>query len=79
MNNIINKKEKHMKAQNEENENETRVRLTITLDNDFYQIIKDKAESDYLKVATFIKQHLKQSLLPNNTDVKCFTENEKSM
>ena len=70
-----------MKAQNEEKENETRVRLTISVDNDFYQIIKDKAESDYLKVATFIKQQLKQSLLQtdNNTNTKCFTENEKSM
>ena len=49
-----------MKTKTKEDE---RVRLNLTLEKEFYQLIKERAEENYLKVTAFIVQHLKKTLL----------------
>jgi len=41
-------------------------RVNLALDSDFYQLIKKTAQADYVKVATWVKQYLKKSLLDKN-------------
>ncbi|MCG6189117.1 hypothetical protein [Maribellus maritimus] len=53
------------------------VKLTLTLKKDFYDLIQQKAEDEFLKVATYIRRLLKQNLLDkNNSDLKSLTQNE---
>lgn len=53
------------------------VKLTLTLKKDFYNLIQQKAEDEFLKVATYIRRLLKQNLLEkNNSDFKSLTQNE---
>lgn len=53
------------------------VKLTLTLKKDFYDLIQQKAEDEFLKVATYIRRLLKQNLLDkNNSDFKSLTQNE---
>ncbi|WP_320112051.1 hypothetical protein [Draconibacterium orientale] len=53
------------------------VKLTLTLKKDFYDLIQQKAEDEFLKVATYIRRLLKQNLLEkNNSDFKSLTQNE---
>ncbi|MFC2126475.1 hypothetical protein ACFLU5_16925 [Bacteroidota bacterium] len=40
------------------------VRLNLTMERDFYEIIKKQAQDSYLKVTAFVVQHLKKTLLP---------------
>ena len=54
------------------------VKLTLTLNKDFYDLIQQKAEDEFLKVATYIRRLLKQNLLDKNNydDLKSLTQNE---
>jgi hypothetical protein len=59
---------------------EKTVRMKLTLDSEFYELLCSKAKSDYTKVATWTRQFLMKSLLPeNNTYSKCLTQNENIM
>ena len=42
------------------------VKMNLTLDRDFYDLLKEKATSDYMKVATWTKQFLMKNLLDKN-------------
>ena len=56
------------------------VKINISLDNEFYELIKEKASNDYMRVATWTKQFLMKNLLDkNNDDIKCLTKNGTTM
>lgn len=53
------------------------VKMNLSLENDFYELLKEKANQDYIKVATWTKQYLKKALLTKNNkeEDKCLTKN----
>lgn len=55
------------------------VKINISLDNEFYELIKEKASHDYMRVATWTKQFLMKNLLENNCDSKCLTNERTTM
>jgi len=40
-------------------------RVNLTIDNEFYALLKTKADADFIKLGTWIKQFLKQNLKNN--------------
>ena len=46
-----------MKEKNKEN-----VKMNLTLKKEFFELIKEKAEKDHLKTATWVKQFLIRNL-----------------
>jgi len=56
------------------------VKMNLSLDKDFYELLQEKAQSDYMRVATWTKQFLMRSLHEkNNIESKCLTKNGTSM
>jgi hypothetical protein len=56
------------------------VKMNLSLDRDFYELLKTRAEKDFVKVATWTKQFLMKNLLEkNNSESKCLTKNENKM
>jgi hypothetical protein len=47
--------------------NKTTKRLNLTFEDDFYAFLKTKADEDYIKLGTWVKQFLKQNLIKNNS------------
>ena len=57
-----------------------KVKMNLSLDREFYQVLKDHAESDYVLVATWTKQFLMKNLSEGHkADSKCVTQNETAM
>ena len=46
--------------------NKATKRLNLTFENDFYVFLKTKADEDYIKLGTWVKQFLKQNLTKKN-------------
>ena len=42
-------------------------RLNLTFEDDFYNFLKTKADEDYIKLGTWVKQFLKQNLIKSNS------------
>ena len=42
-------------------------RLNLTIDDKFYAFLKSKADADFIKLGTWVKQFLKQNLASNNS------------
>ena len=42
------------------------VKMNISLERDFYKLLQDKANKDYVRVATWVKQYLMKNLLDKN-------------
>ncbi|MCX6255109.1 MAG: hypothetical protein NTV31_11615 [Bacteroidia bacterium] len=40
-------------------------RVNLTLDSEFYTFLKKKADADFIKLGTWVKQFLKQNLKNN--------------
>jgi len=60
--------------------NQQNVKMNLSLDRDFYELLKASAEKDYVKVATWTKQFLMKNLLEkNNCDSKCQTQDGTGM
>lgn len=60
--------------------NQQNVKMNLSLEKDFYELLKARAEKDYVKVATWTKQFLMRSLLEkNNSDSKCLTKDGTTM
>ena len=61
-------------------EQEEKIRITLLLDYSFYELLREKAKNDYMKIATWIKQYLMKSILgKNNSDIKILTKDGKEM
>ena len=52
------------------------VKMNLTLSKEFYQMLQDKAKSDYMRVATWTKQFLMKNLLSHKTESKVTVNNE---
>ena len=58
----------------------TNVKMNLSLERDFYELLQEKAKSDYVKVATWTKQYLMKCLLEkNNSESKSLTQNENAI
>ena len=56
------------------------VKMNLTISPEFYQVLQENAQSDYVKVATWTKQYLMKCLLEkNNMESKCITQNGTTM
>lgn len=55
------------------------VKMNLTLSPEFYQVLKENARNDYVKVATWTKQFLMKNLNGDKLEKKCVTENEAAM
>jgi predicted DNA-binding ribbon-helix-helix protein len=56
------------------------VKMNLSLDREFYDFLKNKAEDDYIQVATWVKQFLKKNLTEDNKrEEKCEMENGSRM
>lgn len=52
------------------------VKMNLTLPEEFYQVLKENAQNDYVKVATWTKQFLMKNLEGDKLEKKCLTANE---
>jgi predicted HicB family RNase H-like nuclease len=41
-------------------------RINLTIDNEFYAFLKEKADKDFIKLGTWVKQFLKQNVKNNS-------------
>lgn len=57
------------------------VKMNLTIDKEFYALLKEQASKDYAMVSTWTKQFLMKNLLTkNNTkDSNCLTKDGNSM
>ena len=46
------------------------VKLSLSIDREFFELLKRNAQKDYVKVSTWVKQLLKRNLLENNNEIK---------
>ena len=46
----------------------TTIKMNLSLDKDFYDIIKRNAELNYVRPATWVKQQLMRAVLGKNND-----------
>ena len=53
------------------------VKMNLTLDRDFYDLLKEKATGDYMKVATWTKRFLMKNLLDKNNTMSNALNHEK--
>jgi hypothetical protein len=53
------------------------VKLNLTLSSEFYEVLVEKANADYMKTATWTRRFLMKSLDKNNLYVKSLIEDEK--
>jgi len=62
------------------NEKKHNVKMNLTLPQEFYQVLKENAQNDYVKVATWTKQFLMKNLQQGDKiEKKCVTSNESAM
>ena len=52
------------------------VKMNLTIDPEFFKLLKEHASTDYSKVSTWTKQYLMKSLLHKNDSTKNLTKNE---
>ena len=55
------------------------VKMNLSLEQDFYELLQDRARKDYVRVSTWVKQYLKKGLLENNSDTNNLTKNGNQM
>ena len=60
--------------------NKQTVKMNLSIDKDFYELLQEKAQKDYVRVSTWVKQYLKKGLLDkNNSDLNSMNQNGKQM
>ena len=50
------------------NKNKQTVKMNLSLDKDFYDLIKRNARLNYIKPSTWVKQQLMRAVLGKNND-----------
>ena len=55
------------------------IKMNLSLEKSFFALLEKKAEEDYVRVSTWVKQFLMKSLLGNNNGekAKCLTNNDE--
>jgi hypothetical protein len=57
--------------------NEKVVKMNLSMDSSFYELLKHRAKSDYVPVATWTKQFLMKNLIKGDkAEDKCVIDNE---
>jgi hypothetical protein len=56
-----------------------KVKMNLTLEKEFYDLLLEQAEQDYMRVATWTKRFLKKNLLPRNKPSQNQPENEHAV
>ena len=51
------------------------VKMNLTIDPEFFKLLKEHASSDYSRVSTWTKQYLMKCLLHKNESTNCLTNN----
>lgn len=57
------------------------IKMNLSLEKEFFALLEKKAQEDYVRVSTWVKQFLMKSLLGKNNGkkAKCFTNDESNM
>jgi hypothetical protein len=55
------------------------VKMNLTLSREFYQVLQQQAQRDYMKVATWTKQFLMKNLIDNKLDSNSLNNDENGM
>jgi hypothetical protein len=55
------------------------VKMNLTLSREFYELLKENASNDFVRVATWTKQFLMRNLAAHKPELKCETKNEATM
>ncbi len=55
------------------------VKMNLTLSREFYQVLQQQAQSDYMKVATWTKQFLMKNLNENKLDSNSLNNDENGI
>lgn len=63
----MNKEKKHNEVE----------KINLTLPSNFYEIIKTKADKEYVKVTTWVRQFLMKTILTNKDETKNQNNHEK--
>lgn len=64
------------KLKNQKSKNQNSVKLNISMDKDFFDLLKENARKDYMLVSTKAKQLLYRALLEKNNDDDKIVNNE---
>lgn len=59
-----------------QNSTDESVKMNLTLSKMFYNVLKEHAQKDYAKPATWTKQFLMKNLMNNKRDLKSKKQNE---
>lgn len=53
-----------------------RIKMNLTLEKEFYDLLLEQAEADYMRTSTWVTRYLKQQLLKTNKTGKNVEQNE---
>ena len=56
-----------------------KVKMNLTLEKEFFDLLQQQADEDFIKVATWTKRFLKKNLLTRNKPSQSLTENEHAV
>jgi hypothetical protein len=54
-----------------------RIKMNLCLEKEFYDLLLEQAQRDYMRVSTWTTQYLKKSLLGSNKKIKMVESNGK--
>ena len=58
------------------NRDQKHVKMNLSVDKEFFDLLQEHADDEFMKVSTWTKWFLKKNLLENNKRVKPVNENE---
>lgn len=58
------------------NREQKHVKMNLCIDKDFFDLLQEKADDEFMRVSTWTKWYLMKNLLDNNKKVKTIRENE---
>ena len=60
---------------NKNSQKSSMVKMNLTIDPMFYELLKENASKDFVKVSTWTKQFLMKNLSNKNESANCLTNN----
>jgi hypothetical protein len=61
------------------NTEQKNVKMNLSINKDFFDLLQEQADRDYMRVSTWTKWFLKKSLLGNNKNSKQLQTNEHAV
>ena len=59
------------------NQQQRNIKMSLSLDRDFFYVLRSHAAKEHLSVTSFTRWFLKKNLMPKNKPANCLTTNEK--